>query len=205
MIGTPIVNGWFLRWELNRDLKELHDLYTPQIDTAFKAKKKDEGEELDYHYYNERRLVTDPYDVWQSDQLVRKARKHDIQVPSIPFGKKPEEEDDDENWQRTSTTYEWVLKDAIAQRIRREIRAEKRAANDEWRKTGTFFLALAGFILGLASLLVKTKQPDPCQRNYYRNDEGACVFAIPSPSVKISPAPSSQSSVKSPPSSKSHP
>jgi len=25
---------------------------------------------------------------------------------------------------------------------------------------------------------VKTRQPDPCPRNYYRNDAGACLFAL---------------------------
>jgi len=72
----------------------------------------------------------------------------------------------------------WILRREAQARLRGEIRDQKRASYDEFRKWVTFTFGLLAFILALVSLLIKTKQPDPCPRNYYRNDAGACVFAL---------------------------
>jgi hypothetical protein len=72
----------------------------------------------------------------------------------------------------------WILRKDAEARLRREIRDQKRASYDEFRKWVTFIFGLLAFILALVSLLIKTKQPDPCPHNYYRNDAGACIFAL---------------------------
>ncbi len=62
--------------------------------------------------------------------------------------------------------------------LKREIRDEKRQNEDEYRKRATLVLSFAAFFLALVSLIMKGKQPDPCPKNYYRNDQAECVFAL---------------------------
>jgi hypothetical protein len=81
----------------------------------------------------------------------------------------------------------WILRKDAEDRLRREIRDQRRASYDEFRKWVTFTFGLLAFILALVSLLIKTKQPDPCPRNYYRNDAGACVFAL-APKTQAAPS-----------------
>jgi hypothetical protein len=206
LLKVPVVDGWLRRRELQSGLKELHARLDPLITKARKAKNATLVAELDNQFYNEYVWLHDPFKEWESDQIVRKARKYLIDVPVYPSGTNGEDEDEDETWYRNSTSYEWVLTQEAAQRLRKEIRDEERAANDDRRKRVTFWLALAGFVLGLSSIWTKSKQPDPCQRNYYRNDVGACVFALqpittPTPALDTKPPASEESS----PPSKSHP
>jgi hypothetical protein len=79
---------------------------------------------------------------------------------------------------RTGPEGYWILKSDTERRLRKEVRAEQWAHNDEWRKWATLVFAILGFTLGFWSLIVKSKQTDPCPRNYYRTDSGACVFAL---------------------------
>jgi hypothetical protein len=206
LLRIPVVDGWLMRWELQSGLKEIHARLDPLIAKARKEKNGKLVAELDNQFYHEYVWLHDPFNEWESDQIVRKARKYLIDVPVYPSRTNGEDEVGDETWYRNSTSYEWVLTQGAAQRFRKEIRDEERAANDDRRKRVTFWLALAGFLLALSSIWSKSKQPDPCQRNYYRNDQGACVFALqpitaPTPALDIKPQASEESSLPS----KSHP
>jgi hypothetical protein len=86
-----------------------------------------------------------------------------------------------------SNTGNWILRTDAEARLRREIRDQKRASYDEFRKWTTLFLATLGFVLGFTSFFIKQKQPDPCPRNYYRNDAGACIFAL-APKTQAAPS-----------------
>jgi hypothetical protein len=187
LLKVPVLNDWLMRREYVRDMKALHKRFDPLIGKARKAKDSKALNDLDSEYYGEYVCIRDPYTEWQSDQIVRKARKFWIDIAPYPA----QDADDDETWQRNTTSYEWVLTHAASQRIRKDIRDEQRAANDEKRKWATLFFAIVGSALATWSLLIKTKQPDPCQRNYYRNDSGACVFAFqpPSPVTVQTPQP----------------
>jgi hypothetical protein len=136
------------------------------------------------HYQNQ---IDEPTYVMASNRLVGKARRLHVLVPDTPS--KHDEGNDD--WWFCGLTGDWALRHPTYQRLQREVLEAQRAANDEWRKWATLFLALAGFALGWASFRAKTRQPDPCPRNYYRNDAGACVFALtpPSPSPVTEPTP----------------
>jgi hypothetical protein len=49
--------------------------------------------------------------------------------------------------------------------------------------------AIAGCTLAFYSVRTKQKQPDPCQRNYYRSDAGECIFGPPKASSAEDPVP----------------
>jgi hypothetical protein len=90
----------------------------------------------------------------------------------------PPQKQDSEHYRRSGVTGEFILRQPAQRRLRRDILNEQRARNDEFRKWTTVIFAVLAFVLGLASLVVKTKQPDPRPRNYYRNDAGVCIFAL---------------------------
>ncbi len=113
--------------------------------------------------------MLDPIYVQNSADLVAQALKYGISVPP--------QEPDGKHYRRSGITGELILRQLAQRRLRREVRNEQRARNDEFRKWATVIFALLAFALGMVSLVVKTKQPDPCARNYYRNDAGACIFA----------------------------
>lgn len=169
----PTARLWVIRRSDARALKKLRDKYLPSVQKARAAKNSNEVKHLESEWSTEQLLVLEPTSVLESDLLVAKARKYGITVPPILS-----DDEETEDWKQTFTTYEWILAETTAQRLRKEIREEKRSDYDEYRKWITTLLALVGFVLALVSLLMKQRQPDPCPRNYYRDDAGACVFAL---------------------------
>jgi hypothetical protein len=82
LLKIPVVDGWLMRWEYQRGLKELHARIDPLIAKARKEKNAKLVEELDNRFYDEYVWLHDPYDEWQIEQIVRKARKYLIDVPA---------------------------------------------------------------------------------------------------------------------------
>ncbi len=169
----PTARLWVVRRADARALKKLRDEYLPLVQKARATKDSNELDRLESEWSNGELFILEPTSVLESGSIVAKARKYGISVPPIPS-----DNDETEDWKQTFMTYEWILTDTTARRLRREIREERRSSYDEYRKWITTLLALAGFVLALVSLLMKQKQPDPCPRNYYRDDAGACVFAL---------------------------
>ena len=175
-------------WLDNRAVKlELQNLDKQHRELEAKAKDPNEREQLEASWSNARDIIVDPIESENSERLVAQARKYHILVPQI-F-------DESKDWYRSQTTGLWILRKDAEERLRREIRDQKRALYDEFRKWMTFSFGVLAFILALVSLLIKTKQPDPCPHNYYRNDSGACVFAL---------APKSQAAPSETPLSEKH-
>jgi len=119
-------------------------------------------------------ILWEPIFVIQSSRLVEHARELGIRVPEFP--RRPE--DEGETWNYSQYDAGWYLTKEATVRINNEITQVMRQRNDEVRKWITVFIALAALLLSIAGLLVKTKAPDPCPKNYYRSDSGECVFAL---------------------------
>ena len=166
----PILGDWLFNWSVQRELKLIKNKYLPLIQEAETAENVQQQAELTAQWAVERESVLDPIYVQNSADLVAHALKYGIGVPPPEQGSR--------HYRKSGITGEFILRELAQRRLRREIRNEQRAANDEFRKWATVIFALLAFALGLVSLVVKTKQPDPCPRNYYRNDAGACVFAL---------------------------
>ena len=189
LLRIPMVRDWVISIEDSRARTELRKEYLPKIEKARSEKKSLDVQNLYAAWQNYQSQIDEPTYVDASSRLVRKARNLYVAVPPTP--KNYEQGNDD--WWFSGMENEWALQHATYQRLRGEVLEAQRAANDEWRKWATFLFALAGLFLGWASFQTKTKQPDPCLRNYYRNDAGACVFALtPAPQpvpVVTQPAP----------------
>lgn len=151
---------------------------------AQKAKDHVKVANLETEWSYERDSIIDPTNAAASERLIARAKRYGIKVPPYPHS----HSDDSDEWERSRTTSDWILSNEAERNLRLAIREEQRGRYDEFRKWGTFTLALAGFLLGFLALYVKQKQPDPCARNYYRNDAGACVFALSSETPKHSEA-----------------
>ncbi len=125
--------------------------------------------------------------------LQRKARKFGIRVPTKSG------DEGEENWQQSQYTGDWMLTPEAERKLRNEISEEERARADEWRKWTTLFFVLVGTIFAFMSYRTKQRQPDPCPVNYYRNDSGACVFALPAaPNAPQPTLPSSKPKAQNP-------
>lgn len=164
-----IVN-WLNNRKVRRKLVSLKKKYVPLIREAEKAENLQQQAELAAQWAVEHESLLDPIYARNSAALISKALKYGIQVPRQEQGSK--------HYRRSGITGEFILRQLAQRRLRREVRNEERARNDEIRKWATATFALLGFVLALVSLLAKAKQPDPCPRNYYRSDAGACVFAL---------------------------
>jgi hypothetical protein len=167
----PILGDWLINWSVQRKLKRLKNKYLALIQEAERVENIHRQAELTAEWAVERESVLDPIYVQNSADLVAQALKYGISVPP--------QEPDSKHYRRSGVTGELILRQIAQRRLRREVRNEQRARNDEFRKWATVFFALLAFTLGVVSLVVKTKQPDPCPRNYYRDDAGACIFALP--------------------------
>lgn len=167
------VADWLDDKKANRDIHELREKYEPQLTEAEKTKNREERETLMSQWGFERDLVLDPVHARKAERLFAKARRCGITLPPQPSSYEAESE----AWW-LSNVVGWLPSDELEQRLRREIRDEKRASYDESRKTLTLAFAIIGTILVFISIRTKQKQPDPCPRNYYRNDSGECVFAL---------------------------
>jgi hypothetical protein len=184
---VPVLRGWLGRRAVARKLKKLENRYSQLIEEARKDGNRAKVHSLESDLMTERDLILGPVYAGATQKLVTKARRFGIIVPPIS------EESDD--WVEFGPEGYWILNTDAQIRLRKEVREEQWAHNDERRKWATLMLAILGFTLGFWSLIVKSKQPDPCPRNYYRNDAGACVFALspqgqPSQSLSNPPKPS---------------
>jgi hypothetical protein len=182
----PVLRDWVVSIEDSRAHRKLRKEYVPQIEKARREKRDVDAQNLYAEWHHYQNQIDEPNYVTASDRLVAKARRLHVLVPDKPTRYDETKNDD---WWFADTTGDWALRHPTYERLQREVQAAQRAANDEWRKWATLLLALAGFALGWASFRAKTKQPDPCQRNYYRNDAGACVFAVSPPPPVTQPAP----------------
>ena len=131
-------------------------------------------ETINGEYHAQSQLIWDPIQARITERLIARARKYGVSVPPLParYG------DHSDDWIVSSATGDWFLTDAAEERLKREVRIERRQSNDEFRKWATLGFAFLAFLLGLVSILKKDKQPDPCAKNYYRGDAGDCVFAL---------------------------
>jgi hypothetical protein len=159
---VPAIKNWLDNRTVRLELKSLDEKYR-----ALDAKATDATEA---GWLFARDVIQDPIESENSDRLVAQARKYHILVPRIS--------EESEDWYRSQTMGGWILRRDAEARLRREIRDQKRMSYDEFRKWMTLTFGFLAFILALVSLLTKTKQPDVCPHNYYRNDAGACVFAL---------------------------
>jgi hypothetical protein len=154
------------------------------MESARKAKDgKKEGSFYSEFAY-ERDMILHPTYGLAATMLEKKARKLGIRAPE----KQTENEDDDENWEQSNITGDWMLTPEAERNLRNEIRDEERARADESRKWLTLFFVVVGTIFAFMSYRTKQKQPDPCPINYYRNDSGACVFGLPVRNTSPQPA-----------------
>jgi len=167
---------WLIRRGDERQLRELKKKYHPLIEAAKAAKNAKEENSVVSEYLYGRDLILHPTYGMEAEFLERKARKLGIRVPDKPSDANAV---DDDHWEMSQCTWDWMLTPEGERNLRNEIRQEERANADEWRKRLTLFFAVLGSIFAFMSLRVKQKQPDPCPVNYYRNDSGACVFALP--------------------------
>jgi len=178
------VADWLDDRTANREISALRQRYAPKVAELEKRRaatdeeKKRNWEELQAtlaEWHDMRDLVLDPVYGRKADRLTAKARKYGI---SVPDRKDPSSEAGDENWDRSRLTGDWMLTNEYEQTLRGQIRDEQRASYDEFRKWATLVFAIVGSLLAFISIRTKQKQPDPCPRNYYRNDSGECVFAL---------------------------
>jgi hypothetical protein len=153
----------------------LREFYAPEVAKAERERNAEQRESLLSQWSFERDTVVDPVYARKAERLTATARGYGITVPSHPSSYQTESDD----WEFSNTCGEWLLSRELEDRLRREIKSERRAKYDEFRKWTTLLFALLGFALGLASVLVRQKTPDPCPSNYYRSDTGECIFALP--------------------------
>ncbi len=189
----PRVWLWSKRRSDLREIEHLNAEYAPLIEEAKAAYAANNSvDDLSRQYAIEGELdlkknkIRDITYALQDDILKRKARKLGIRIPSKP----PKGKDSDENWMVLSGY--WMLTGEAERQLRKEIREEQRAREEEWRKWVTLFLVVIGTVFAFLSYRTKVKQPDSCAVNYYRNDLGACVFGLTSPVVS-GPTPQSVS------------
>jgi hypothetical protein len=181
LLRIPLLGEWLTNWCVRREFKHLKNKYHPLIKEAERVGTVQEQAELAGKWAVERSSVLDPILVQNSDDLIAQALMYGIPVPP--------QEQDSEHYRRSGVTGELILRQPAQRKLRREVRNERRARNDEFRKWATVIFAVLAFALGLASLVEKTKQPDPCPRNYYRNDAGVCIFALAPDASKEHPIP----------------
>jgi hypothetical protein len=169
----------------NHELRKLRKKYAPQVAHAAKNKDWNNREELLHHWSTEEDSLLHPIRARNAERLAATARYYLISVPSIP-NSYTEQSDD---WWPSGQTGEWLMTKALEDRLLKTVRDQRRAAYDEFRKWATFGFAIVGFFLAFYSLSIQKKQPDPCPRNYFRNDSGACVFALEKSMTLATPAP----------------
>jgi hypothetical protein len=184
----PRIADWLDDWNANRGLRKLRKIFEPQLVEAKKAKSHQQQEQIMGEWANQRSLILDEVYGREADRLIAKARKYGITVPPQPA----RYDDESEDWY-LSNIVGWLPQQHLEDRLRREIRDERRASYDEFRKTFTVIFGALGFALAFYSVGMQRKQPDPCPRNYYRSDAGECVFALQKNTV-AQPAPVQDSS-----------
>jgi hypothetical protein len=170
----PALSNWIAEKQTNRDVRRLRKTFAPKVADAEQRKEWHERDELLNQWQFEESLLVDPIYARASERLTSKARRYGISAPPRPTSYDTATDD----WWLSNATGEWILTTELESKLRREIRDERRARYDELRKWGTLIFAVVGTLLATVSLQSKQKQPDPCSRNYYRNDSGECIFAL---------------------------
>jgi hypothetical protein len=169
---------WVADWMDDRKAEQgdrkLRQFYAAKVAEAEKTKDWKKRDEILSEWQFESQLVLDPVYGRKAERLTAKARRYGITVPSKPASY----DGQDDDWYPSNVTGEWLLTKTTEERLRREVKAERRASYEEFRKWATLVFAIAGFTLAFYSIRTKNKQPDPCPRNYYRSDLGQCVFAL---------------------------
>ena len=145
-----MIGNWLNNRKVRRKLESLKKKYVPLIREAEKAENLQHQAELTAQRAVEHESLLDPIYARNSAALISKALKYGIQVPRQEQGSK--------HYRRSGITGEFILKQLAQRRLRREVRNEERARNDEIRKWATATFALLGFVLALVSLLVKVMQ-----------------------------------------------
>jgi hypothetical protein len=163
------LEDWLIRRSEERELKLLAAQFAPKFEAAKKARDEEQEQAVYSEYSHQRDWIRDPTYGRIAEKLVAKARKYGIRVPDKSA------DPENESWERSNATGDWMLVPDAEQKLRIEIRAEQRGRNDEIRKWTSLAFLIVGTAFGLWSLMAKRKQPDPCLVNYYRNDAGSCV------------------------------
>jgi hypothetical protein len=170
-----------------RQVHELREKYGPLVAKAEQDQDWNEQQKLLSEWEFDSDSVLDPVYERKGERLSAEARKYGITVSPKP--RNNDERSDD--WRLSRIYGFWMPSVPLEQRLRSEIRSERRASYDEFRKWATLSFAVAGFLLAFYSVRV-AKQPDPCARNYYRNDSGQCVFALDKIAQPAKPSPSKE-------------
>lgn len=193
--------GW-IDDKLNfRDAKSESDAAHVRLQNGLTAAKEkgDGSAELELirgQFRAEQQFIWDPIYARESDKLVQRARKHHVRIPPLPNNHVG-----NDDWYVSNATADYFLTDEGERRLKSDVIEAERKSYDEFRKWAGAALSLLAFVLALVSLTMKTKQPDPCPKNYYRGDSGECVFALqktPPPHSKELPSPVKQAPPKQP-------
>lgn len=174
---NPSIAGWLDELKASRDARELRKKYEPLIAKATAEKDWNERDRLNFEWSIGHDEVYDPIYARRGDKLIEKAKKYGIAVPRRPYS----HTEDSDYWVMSRMYGYWLPNNKLFELVRPQFRDERRARYEEFRKWATLGFAVLGFLLGFESLRIRQKQPDPCQRNYYRDDSGACVFALEKP------------------------
>ncbi len=169
-----LVADWLDDRQATLDIHKLRERYAPLVAEAEKQKDWNERNKLLEEQHFDSNLILHPVYARKGERLTEKARRYGITVPSEPSSNA----DDSEDWYLSNVYGFWFPSPQLTQRLQREIRDEERASYDEFRKWATLVFAIVGSLLAFISVRTKQKQPDPCPRNYYRNDSGECVSAL---------------------------
>lgn len=169
-----IVRNWLADRKATRTVHDINEKYSARVTDAENAGDREAYDLALHEWQVDADFVLHPIYARKAEKITAEARKFGITVPPKP--RHGGEESDD--WYLSRETGDWLLAQELEQRLRREIKIERRASYDEFRKWTTLIFALLGFALGFYSLRIKQNQPDPCPKNYYRDDAGRCVFAL---------------------------
>jgi hypothetical protein len=168
------IADWLDVRKANREQQALHARLRAGLEEAKKRNaNRNELDAITSQYAQESDIIWHPIYPRNSDKLVVRARKYGVRVPP-----QPKDFTGNDDWFWSSVTGDWFLADQAVERLNHEVRIEQRQSYDEFRKWATLGFAGMAFVLGVISLRTKNKQPDPCPKNYYRNDSGESVFAL---------------------------
>jgi len=178
------VADWLDLHDAKREDQKLKARYEADV----KQRPADERGYVWSEYSAEYALIWEPTYVRRTNKVVARAHKYGVRVPP-----KPTDSSGNDNWEWSLVGSDWILTNSAQERLNQEIKDEARQNEDEFRKRVTLVVSLAAFILALVSLIMKGKQPDPCPKNYYRNEQGECVFALlkkstPQQSTTVAPS-----------------
>lgn len=176
-----LVADWLEDQEATRQVRKLQEKYAPLVAQAEKEQDWNTQQSLLSEWDFDSDAVLDPVYGRKGERLAAKALRYGITVPPKP--RNSDERNDD--WRLSRVHGFWLPRAVLVQRLQREIRVEQRTSYDEFRKWATLAFAVAGFLLAFYSVRT-AKQPDPCQRNYYRSDSGDCVLVTQKTSPPLS-------------------